>query len=71
MGNLTQVIIQKEDEYLVKVLLSVSKKAITRLLYKAQVSTAEEILRHNFRKNGKKWTDYRSQQEDTTITIGQ
>lgn len=34
LGNLTQDTIQKEDEYLVKVLLSASKKTITRMWYK-------------------------------------
>ena len=50
LGNLTQDIIRKEDEYLVEVLLSASKKAITRLWYKTEpptveqwVSTVEEI----------------------------
>ena len=42
LGNLTQDIIQKEDEYLVKVLLSASKKAITRLWYKAEPPTVEQ-----------------------------
>ena len=39
LGNLTQDIIRKEDEYLVKVLLLASKKAITRLWYKAEPPT--------------------------------
>ena len=29
-----------------------------------------DYKRHNLRKNGEKWTDYRTQQEDTTITTG-
>lgn len=51
LGNLTRDIILKEDEYLVKVLLSASKKTITRMWYKVDpptgeqwVCTVEEIL---------------------------
>lgn len=66
-------------------LLSASKKAITRLWYKVEkwVCTVEEIfvmekLTHKlrlqetqFNEKWEKWTDYRTQEEDTTITTGQ
>ncbi len=87
LGNLTQDIIQKEDEYLVEVLLTASKKAITRLWYKVEPPTGEqwmciveeifvmEKLTHKlrlqeaqFNKKWEKWTDYRTQEEDTTTT---
>ena len=87
LGNMTQDMIQKQDEYLIKVLLSPSKKAITRLWYKAEpptveqwVSTVEEIfvmekITHKLRLQEtqflEKWTDYRTQKEDTTNTTGQ
>ena len=84
---MTQDMIQKQDEYLIKVLLSPSKKAITRLWYKAEpptveqwVSTVEEIfvmekITHKLRLQEtqflEKWTDYRTEKEDTTNTTGQ
>ena len=42
--NLTPDIIQKEDEYLVKVLLSVNKKVISRLWYKVEPVTEEQWM---------------------------
>ena len=44
LGNLTQDTIQKEDEYLVKVLLSASKKTITRMWYKVDSRTEEQWM---------------------------
>ena len=85
MGNLTQDNTQREDIYLVKVLLAASKKAITRLWYKADPPTREqwlsiveeifvmEKLTHDLRlqetlflERWEKWTEYKSQQKDTT-----
>lgn len=44
LGNLTRDIIRKEDEYLVKVLLSASKKTITRFWYKMEPPTVDQWL---------------------------
>ena len=44
LGNLTQDNTQREDMYLMKVLLAASKKAITRSWYKADPPTCEQWL---------------------------
>ena len=90
LGNLNQDIIKKEDEYIVKVLLSASKKGITRLWYKVEPPTREQwmciveeifvmekithklrLQESQFESKWRKWTDYRIQEKDTTITTGQ
>lgn len=75
----------KEDEYLVEVLLTASKKAITRLWYKMEPLTRASWKKHiiwrkkicilrlqktQFKDKGGKQTDYRTQEEDTTNNTG-